>query len=160
MPSSGAHCLIFAPLLALVRSGFLQVTGLSWLYPVQRCRTPSPPLDQSSTSLEESMRPAIYGYLRVVADDIISDDTERIKRELSEYAVREGFALGDVFTENVRCSESAFCTMLAALKRTETKNVVIPSLWHFARLPGFQDAMRQHVEQETGARIWVVQGQC
>lgn len=105
------------------------------------------------------MRPAIYGYMRVVSDDITGEDTARIKCELAEYAAREGFTLEDVFTENVRCSELAFCTMLDALKRTETKNVIVPSLWHFARLPGLQDAMRQHIEQETGARIWVVQGQ-
>lgn len=105
------------------------------------------------------MRPAIYGYMRVVGSDDADDEALRIKRELADYALREGFALDQVFTENIRCSESAFHTMLEALKRHEVKDVLVPSLWHFARLPGLQDAMRQHIEQETGARIWVVQGQ-
>jgi hypothetical protein len=49
-----------------------------------------------------------------------------------------------------------------APKDLDPKSIVpaiVPSLWHFARLPGLQDAMRQHIEFETGARIWVVQGQ-
>lgn len=105
------------------------------------------------------MRPAIYGYMRVATDDDSGEEAKLIKRELAEYANREGFALEDVFTENARRTESAFYAMLDALKRSEVKSVIVPSLWHFARLPGLQDAMRYHIEQETGARIWVVQGQ-
>ncbi|GBQ01736.1 hypothetical protein SSP531S_31770 [Streptomyces spongiicola] len=104
------------------------------------------------------MRPAIYGYMRVVGSDIEDDEARRIKGELADYAQREGFALDQVFAENIRCSESAFYAMLEALKRHEVKDVLVPSLWHFARLPGLQEAMRQHIEQETGARLWVVQG--
>ena len=46
-----------------------------------------------------------------------------------------------------------------ALQRGEVKHVAVLSLWHFAHLPGVQDAMRQHIQQETGACILVVQGQ-
>lgn len=105
------------------------------------------------------MRPSIYGYMRVAASDDEHDEAQRIRRELAEYAQREGFTLDQVFTESVRCSESAFYVMLEALKRHEVKDIIVPTLWHFARLPGLQDAMRQHIEHETGARIWVVQGQ-
>ncbi|CBG70018.1 conserved hypothetical protein [Streptomyces scabiei 87.22] len=105
------------------------------------------------------MRPEIYGYMRVVSSDEVDDESERVKRELAAYAQREGFALDQVFTENIRCSESAFYVMLDSLKRHDVRDVIVPSLWHFARLPGLQNAMRQHIEQETGARIWVVQGQ-
>ncbi|WP_233228092.1 hypothetical protein [Streptomyces sp. BSE7-9] len=96
--------------------------------------------------------------MRVVSSDIEDDEARRIKGELADFAMREGFALDQVFTENIRCSESAFYAMLEALKRHEVKDVLVPSLWHFARLPGLQEAMRQHIEQETGARLWVVQG--
>ncbi|MEW1719296.1 recombinase family protein [Streptomyces sp. NPDC093109] len=104
------------------------------------------------------MRPAIYGYMRVVSGGEMDDESERAKEELAVYARREGFTLDQMFMENIWCSESAFYAMLDALKRHEVKDIIVPSLWHFARLPGLQDAMRQHVEQETGARIWVVQG--
>ncbi|ARP71754.1 hypothetical protein LK07_20590 [Streptomyces pluripotens] len=105
------------------------------------------------------MRPTIYGYMRVAIDAEGSDEAEVIRRELATFADREGFALGDVFTESVRCAESAFEAMIGRLKQSDVKNVLVPSLWHFARLPGLQDAMRQHIERETGARIWIVQGQ-
>ncbi|MBT2411731.1 recombinase family protein [Streptomyces sp. ISL-12] len=104
------------------------------------------------------MRPAIYGYMRLVSSDETDDETECVKRELVEYAAREGFALDRVFTECIRRSEPVFHVMLEALKRHEVKDILVPSLWHFARLPGLQNAMRQHIEQETGARVWVVQG--
>lgn len=105
------------------------------------------------------MRPEIYGYMRVVSGDEAGDgEALHIKRELAEYAEREGFKLDQVFTESVRCAESAFHSMLESLKRYEVKDVIVPTLWHFARLPGLQDAMRQHIEQATGARIWVIQG--
>ena len=104
------------------------------------------------------MRPAIYGYMRVASSGE-PGETEHIRRELAVYAEREGFTLHQVFTENIKCSESAFCTMVEALKRHGVRNIIVPSLWHFARLPGLQEAMRQYIEQETSARIWVVQGQ-
>ncbi|MFV2194764.1 recombinase family protein [Nocardiopsis sp. LOL_012] len=105
------------------------------------------------------MRPTIYGYMRVVSGNATKEEISRIKDELTKYAAREGFKLGEVFAEGTACSESAFSTMLEAIKRHHIKDVLVPSLWHFARLPGLQDAMREHIEHETGARIWVVQGQ-
>jgi DNA invertase Pin-like site-specific DNA recombinase len=105
------------------------------------------------------MRPAIYGYMRVVSSEEQEDEAQQIRRELAKYAEHEGFTLDQVFTENIRCQEPAFYTMIEALKRHDVKDIIVPSLWHFARLPGLQDAMRQHIEQETGAHIWVIQGQ-
>lgn len=104
------------------------------------------------------MRRVIYGYMRVANSDA-QDESERIKRELGQHAKREGFTLAEVFTESIRCAEPAFYTMLDALRRHGVEYIIVPSLWHFARLPGLQDAMRQHIEHETGARVWVVQGQ-
>ncbi|WP_239396683.1 recombinase family protein [Frankia sp. CiP3] len=120
---------------------------------------PLPHRPSASTGLKGlTMRPTIYGYMRVAtADD--GDEVERIRRELTEYAEREGFTLDQVFTEQIQCSESAFYTLLDTLKRSDVRNVIVPSLWHFARLPGLQEAMKTHIEQETGATIWVVQGQ-
>ncbi|MYZ37722.1 MULTISPECIES: recombinase family protein [unclassified Streptomyces] len=104
------------------------------------------------------MRPVIYGYVRLAATDAESEETEGIKRELAAHAEREDFSLERVFIEHVRSIEPAFDAMIAALKCGNVRNVIVPSLWHFARLPGLQDAMRQHIEREIGARLWVVQG--
>ncbi|WP_407561236.1 recombinase family protein [Streptomyces sp. 184] len=103
------------------------------------------------------MRPVIYGYMRLVAGRADSDEEARARAELASYAASEGLTLDQVFIEHVRSSESAFHAMLDALRRGGVKNVLVPSLWHFARLPGLQETMRQHIEQETGARLWVIQ---
>lgn len=104
------------------------------------------------------MRPLIYAYMRVASSDEPKADAEAVHRELADYAAREGFTLDQVFTEGTWQAESAFAALLDALRRHEVRDVMVPSLWHFSRLPGLQDAMRQHIEQETGARLWVVQG--
>jgi hypothetical protein len=100
----------------------------------------------------------MYGYMRVVDDNGFDKDVAQIQSELAEYADREGFVLEDVFTEKITRSEPAFRCMLDALERNNVKNIIVPSLWHFACLPGLQGVMCQHIEHETGARIWVVQG--
>ncbi|WP_067799863.1 recombinase family protein [Actinomadura formosensis] len=105
------------------------------------------------------MRPVMYGYMRVVGGDAMHGEIARLGRELAAYAEREGFALDEVFTEKMDRSEPAFSCLIDAIKRNDVRDIIVPSLWHFARLPGLQDAMRQHIEHETGARVWVVQGQ-
>jgi hypothetical protein len=105
------------------------------------------------------MQPAIYGYIRIVCGNALDEEVQHAKQELAQHAAREGFSLGEVFTEGMTRSEPAFHTMLDALKRHGVKDVIVPSLWHFARLPGLQEAMLKHIEHETGARIWVVQRQ-
>ena len=105
------------------------------------------------------MRPVIYGYMRVIGDRATDDEIAGIRSELAVYAAREGFALDEVFAERMARSESAFSCMVDALKRNDVRDIIVPSLWHFARLPGLQDAMRRHIEHETGARVWVVQDQ-
>ncbi|WP_234044835.1 recombinase family protein [Streptomyces adelaidensis] len=100
----------------------------------------------------------MYGYMRLTASDDDNDETETIKRELAAYASREGFTLERLFIERLRANdESAFFTLIDALKNTEVKHVIVPSLWHFARLPGLQAAMCDHIEREIGARLWIVQ---
>lgn len=105
------------------------------------------------------MQPAMYGYMRLAASGDDEDESATIRRELAAHAGREGFMLERVFVERLGADEeSAFFTLVDALKTTEIKHVIVPSLWHFARLPGLQAAMREHIEREIGARLWVVQG--
>jgi hypothetical protein len=101
----------------------------------------------------------MYGYMRLTAGDDDSDEIETVRTELTTHASREGFSLERLFIERLGCDdESAFFTLVDALKTTEIKHVIVPSLWHFARLPGLQAAMRDHIEREIGARLWIVQG--
>ncbi len=102
----------------------------------------------------------MFGYMRLAAsDDDTDDENEAIKRELAKHASREGFTLERLFIERLHADEeSAFFSLIDALKSTNVRHVIVPSLWHFARLPGLQAAMRDHVERELGVRLWVVQG--
>jgi hypothetical protein len=101
----------------------------------------------------------MYGYMRLTAGGDSSDEIQALRAELAIHATREGFALERLFIERLGCDdESAFFTLVDALKTTEIKHVIVPSLWHFARLPGLQAAMRDHIEREIGARLWIVQG--
>ncbi|MDN3263287.1 hypothetical protein QWJ26_26455 [Streptomyces sp. CSDS2] len=104
------------------------------------------------------MRPVMFGYMRLAASGEDGDESEVIKRELSAHADREGFTLQRVFIERLHADESALFTLTEAIKASGVKHVIVPSLWHFARLPGLQAAMREHIEQELGARLWIVQG--
>lgn len=105
------------------------------------------------------MQPAMFGYMRLTASDGGQDESEEIKQELAVHASREGFALERLFIERLGAAdESAFHTLIDALRGSQVRHVIVPSLWHFARLPGLQAAMREHIEQEIGARLWVVQG--
>lgn len=104
------------------------------------------------------MRPLIYAYMRLTGSDEPESGDASAHRELADYAAREGFTLDQVFTEGIWQAESAFAALLNALRRHEVRDVLVPSLWHFSRLPGLQDAMRVHIERETGARLWIAQG--
>ncbi|MCD9594490.1 MULTISPECIES: recombinase family protein [Streptomyces] len=99
----------------------------------------------------------MFGYMRLAASDD-PDENETIQRELTSYVTREGFELERLFIERLDArDESAFFALVDALKTADVKNVIVPSLWHFARLPGLQAAMRDHIERELGARLWVIQ---
>ncbi|WP_405861083.1 recombinase family protein [Streptomyces sp. NBC_01515] len=103
------------------------------------------------------MRPLMFGYMRLAASDD-PDENSAIEGELRRYTQGEGFELERLFIERLGVSdESAFFALVDALKTTEIKHVIVPSLWHFARLPGLQAAMRDHIEGELGARLWVIQ---
>jgi hypothetical protein len=103
------------------------------------------------------MPPEMYGFLRLVGDPS-EDEAEQVRAELARYAERQGFLLTRVYIENIRKPESAFQSLIDALKQVGVKDVIVPSLWHFARLPGLQEAMKAYIEQTTGARVWVAAG--
>ncbi|WP_223188100.1 hypothetical protein [Streptomyces sp. CBMA29] len=100
----------------------------------------------------------MYGYMRLAANGGVGDEGETIRQELMTHAEREGFTLEQMFVEQVPTYEPAFDCLAAALRGGRVRDVIVPSLWHFARLPGLQRAMRDHIEREIGARIWIVQG--
>jgi hypothetical protein len=100
----------------------------------------------------------MYGYMRFAGHSHDEYEGNAVKGELAAYAEREGYTLEQVFIEQAQVKEAAIDRMTAALRMTGVRDVIVPSLWHFARLPGLQKAMCDHIAKEIGARIWVVQG--
>jgi hypothetical protein len=101
------------------------------------------------------MRPLLFGYLHP-QPGTPREVLDALKRQLTTYAEREGFCLGEIFVERPEANSSAFNGLLAALKQHEARAVAVPTLYHLARFPGLQLAMKEHLERETGARLLVM----
>lgn len=101
------------------------------------------------------MQPPVFGYLRIQAAS--PGHTERdLRKAMNEYAVRKGYVLAEIFTEHGASDSSAFADLMDALKLSRCPVVIVPSLTHFAHLKGLRIAMRARIEQETGARVLVI----
>jgi len=105
------------------------------------------------------MRPPVFGYVRIssrASEHVIQD----LRKEIIDYAEREGYVLTEIFTEHEEFGPSAFAALMDALKRSETAIVVVPGRCHFAHFRTLRAAMRNHIERETGARVIVVSNRC
>jgi hypothetical protein len=79
------------------------------------------------------------------------------RKALGEYAEREGYVMAEVFTERDESGSSAFASLMDALYLSEQPIVIVPSMCHFAHLPRLQSALKERIEQETGAVVIVIQ---
>jgi DNA invertase Pin-like site-specific DNA recombinase len=104
------------------------------------------------------VRPLILGYVRVTANSD-STDVDRLRRQVADFAEREGFALGEVFVEVEASGSSAFAALIDAALARRADAVVVPALQHFGRLPGVRVAMRELLERRTGVRVVVMHPQ-
>lgn len=99
-----------------------------------------------------------FGYVRL-GPGLPEGGTEQDPRKaLGDYAEREGYVLAEVFTERGESGSSAFASLMDALYLSEQPIVIVPSMCHFAHLPGLQSALKERIEQETGALVIVIQG--
>jgi hypothetical protein len=107
-----------------------------------------------------TMRPLVYGYFRLRPTDAF-DIGICLRLELTAYANQEGLTLADVFTDhgqygNEQAGRAGFVVMVESLRHPSVDGLLIPSLGHFSRFPGVQNAMRALIELETGARVFVM----
>lgn len=100
------------------------------------------------------MHPLAFGYIRLPAG-ASEQSAQDLRRDLADYADRQGYALAEVFAEHESFGSSAFAALIDALKRSRTSIVIVPSLCHFAHLPGLRSAMRDLIEQQTDARVFL-----
>jgi hypothetical protein len=101
------------------------------------------------------MRLTALGYVRFTRD-IPEQAARHMQEELTAYAERGGYILGKIFIEEEEPGSSAFAALIEELCRSKTPIVVVPSMCHFAHLPGLQAAMKEHIERETGAQVIVM----
>lgn len=101
--------------------------------------------------MSEKTRPLMLGYIR--AHLLMTwDELAIVKANLAVFAASEGYTLGTVYTERIDRSPAAFQALMDAIPREEAKAVVVPGMHHFAVL-GAPNAMKEHLQHYTGARV-------
>src|SRR5260370_1740624 len=98
------------------------------------------------------MHPSAFGYVRIPA----SASEQNLRKALADYAERAGYTLAEVFTEHEELGSSAFAALMDALKRSKTPIVIVPSIFHFAHLPGLGSALKNLIERDTCARVVLI----
>ncbi|SNQ47518.1 conserved hypothetical protein [Frankia canadensis] len=101
------------------------------------------------------MRPLLLGYLNP-RPFTSAGELDALKRELAAYADKEDFTLADIYIEQIGVWDSAFNALIEACKRDGVQVVAVLTLYHLARLPRLQRAMKEHLERETGAQVLVM----
>jgi DNA invertase Pin-like site-specific DNA recombinase len=105
------------------------------------------------------MRPSIFGYVRLSASES-NHMTKDPRKELIDYAEREGYTLIEIFTEHEDVGSSAFAALMDALRSSETPIVIVPCICHLARFHSLRMAMSEHIERETGAHVIATINNC
>lgn len=102
------------------------------------------------------VRPLLLGYFRVLPHMTI-DDLVRVHHDLVVFAKDRGFALGDVFVETRWQQLTSWIALTERCKRDRVRDVVVPSSEHLSATTALADLMRQEIQTDTGARLWLVE---
>lgn len=97
------------------------------------------------------VRPLALGYIR--EDRWMSEEElARATCVLSEFADREGYALGTVYIERVERTPAAFEALIASAIGDEARAIVVPGFEHL-QLIGSAQELAEHMAKTTGARV-------
>ena len=125
----------------------------NWAGPATLPPTPSPVWP--SKSVEANVRPLALGYFRV-SSGTPEEQVTHFREDIAAYATREGFTLGEVYSDYYEAQTSGFSALVDALERGDAQHVIIPALYHFARSPGIQLSFKEMLERKTGACVVVM----
>jgi len=125
----------------------------NWAGPAMLPPTPSPVWP--SKPVEANVRPLALGYFRV-SSGTLEEQVRRFRDDIAAYAVREGFTLGEVYSDHYESRTSGFSALVDTLEQGEARYVIVPALHHFARSPGIQLAFNEMLERKTGAFVVVM----
>jgi len=99
------------------------------------------------------VRPLVLGYVRVRIGSA-PGTVERARLVLVEFAVAEGFALEEIFTdENENRSCAGLAAVIEAARRRSPVAVIVPHLGHLGQDVRVQETMRSRMERESGVRV-------
>lgn len=125
----------------------------NWAGPAMLPPTPSPVWP--AKSVEANVRPLALGYFRV-SSGTPEEQVTNFREDIAAYAAREGFTLGEVYSDYYESQTSGFSALVDALERGDAEHVIIPALYHFARSPGIQLSFKEMLERKTGAFVVVM----
>jgi hypothetical protein len=105
------------------------------------------------------VKPILFGY-QTVRLSTPAEAVAKGREELAAFALREGFALGEVFVErDVDRPCSALAALISAARRSGVAAVAVPTTDDLGRLPRVRWLMRYRLEREAGVRVLVVRSQ-
>jgi hypothetical protein len=104
----------------------------------------------------EKVKPILFGYQTVRVSTPV-EEVAKGREEIAAFALREGFALGEVFVErDAHQPSAALSALIAAARRSGVAAVAVPTTADLGRLPRVRWLMRYRLEREAGVRVLVV----
>lgn len=100
-------------------------------------------------------RPLILGYVRAALCRSEHELAET-RGQLAEFARKESYTMGSVFTEHPRSAPAAFSALIDAVKHYDARAIVVPSPEHLEVL-GAPPPLTQYVQSVTGVPLLIVQ---
>jgi hypothetical protein len=98
-------------------------------------------------------RPVVLGYVRAQLTHSRAELAETVRR-LAEFAEREGYTLGKVFTERADTAPTTYHALIAAALKHGVTAVVVPNLGHLTVL-GDRPTLKGYLERRTDALVLV-----
>ncbi|MFB6518593.1 hypothetical protein [Streptomyces sp. NPDC056401] len=84
-------------------------------------------------------------------------ELEDARRQMSELAAQEGFALADVFVEREWLHSTALDGLVAYARRHQVRHVVVPSTPHLHTVPSLAFIAQVVMQEAVGGLVWVAQ---
>ncbi len=112
-------------------------------------------LASHSGTQESAIKPLIYGYVRVT-EDLADDELHQLECGLEKLAEAERYCLTETCYEYQPGYYDTFYRLIAELKRTQVRHVVVPSLDHLSTHPLLRDQMIMRLD-DANVWAWVVE---
>jgi hypothetical protein len=97
--------------------------------------------------------PLAFAYMRVPCT-VADEKVRRMELRLRTFADNLGLRLAGIFCEYVCGAHDAFDDMIAELRRTDARHVLIPTFGHLATNLLLQNSFLFRLESDAGAEVF------